>query len=278
MINNITSSGSNQIIVTGATGFIGQNLMPLLINKNYEVIAIARDVSKAKNFNWYPLVTFITKDIYKEAIDIEIKEGASLIHLAWQGLPNYKSLFHFEENLPKSFQFIKSLVRSGVSKVLVAGTCLEYGFQSGPLRSTTPTKPSNPYALAKDTLRQYLNYLKKEELFSLQWARFFYMYGQGQNPKSIIARLDSAIDGGEKIFNMSGGEQLRDYLPIQSAVEKLLAVFENNSEGVFNICSGKPISIRNLVEERIRERGSSIKMNLSYYPYLDYEPMAFWGE
>jgi dTDP-6-deoxy-L-talose 4-dehydrogenase (NAD+) len=66
-------------------------------------------------------------------------------------------------------------------------------------------------------------------------------------------------------------------LPIQSVAEKLLAIFENDSEGVFNVCSGEPISIRRLVEERIEERGSSIKINLGHYPYPDYEPMAFWG-
>ncbi len=277
MQNNIIPSDSKQVIVSGATGFIGRHLVPLLLSQNYEVIAIARDEGKAKDFDWYPQVCFVAADIYKDETVIEFKEGASLVHLAWQGLPNYKSLFHLEENLPKSYQFIDSLVTRGVNQVLVTGTCFEYGLQNGPLAPDTPTKPSNPYALAKDTLRQYLNYLKQEEPFKLKWARLFYMYGQGQNSKSIIAQLDSAIDAGEEIFKMSGGEQLRDYLPIQSVAEKLLAIFENDSEGVFNVCSGEPISIRRLVEERIKERGSSIKINLGHYPYPDYEPMAFWG-
>ncbi len=277
MPSNIVLPGSRQVIVSGATGFVGQHLVPLLLNQNYEVIAIARDEDKAKGFDWYPSICFVAADI-KNTVAVEFKEGASLIHLAWPGLPNYKSLFHFEENLPQSYQFIKSLVCRGVDKVLVTGTCFEYGFQSGPLDPASPTSPSNPYALAKDTLRQHLNYLKQEKLFQLKWARLFYMYGQGQNPGSIIAQLDSAIDSGEKIFNMSGGEQLRDYLPIQSVTERLLTIFENDSEGVFNVCSGKPISIRRLVEERIKERGSSIRINLGHYPYPDYEPMAFWGK
>ncbi len=267
-----------KIIVTGATGFIGQNLIPLLIKKNYEVVAIARNLEKAKQFEWYSQVTFIVHDIYKGSIPIEIKKNSGLIHLAWQGLPNYKSSFHLEENLPQNFQFIKSMVESGVRKVLVAGTCFEYGFQEGPLSSTTPAAPSNPYAVAKDTLRQNLEKLREEESYSLIWTRLFYMYGPGQNSKSIIAQLDAAIDDGEEVFNMSGGEQLRDYLPIQSVVEKLLGVFESEDEGIYNICSGKPISIRKLVEERVKERGSSIKLNLGYYPYADYEPMAFWGQ
>jgi nucleoside-diphosphate-sugar epimerase len=277
MAKNMISQGSMQVIVSGATGFVGQHLVPLLLSKNYEVIAIARDEGKAKEFDWYPRVKFVATDIHENTKAIEFKRGASLIHLAWPGLPNYKSLFHFEENLPKSYQFIESLARGGVNHILVTGTCFEYGMQNGPLDQNTPPKPSNPYALAKDTLRQYLDYLKQEKPFKLKWARLFYMYGKGQNPKSIIAQLDSAIDAGDEIFNMSGGEQLRDYLPIQIIAEKLLAIFENDSEGTFNVCSGKPISIRKLVEERIKERGASIKMNLGHYPYPDYEPMAFWG-
>ena len=42
------------------------------------------------------------------------------------------------------------------------------------------------------------------------------MYGEGQNPKSVLSQLDNAIENGQAIFNMSGGEQLRDYLPIKA--------------------------------------------------------------
>jgi len=45
-----------------------------------------------------------------------------------------------------------------------------------------------------------------------------------------------------------------------------------------NICSGKPISVRQLVEKNILEAKAKIKLNLGYYPYANYEPMAFWGD
>jgi dTDP-6-deoxy-L-talose 4-dehydrogenase (NAD+) len=103
------------------------------------------------------------------------------------------------------------------------------------------------------------------------------MYGKGQNQKSILAQLDNAINNKDAIFNMSGGEQLRDYLPVEAVAEQIFCLFESNKSGVSNVCSGNPISIRRLVEERIKERNSAITINLGRYPYLEYEPLAFWG-
>lgn len=272
------SFSSQQVIVSGATGFVGQHLIPLLLKQGYEVVAIARNKKKAESFDWYSSVNFICADIYDKEINILPKKNSSLIHLVWQDLSSYNSLTHLEENFPRSSYFIKSLVDTGVSNVLVTGTCFEYGFQSGPLDTAKPARPSNPYALAKDALHKYLIILKKNRPFALKWARLFYLYGEGQKANSIMSQLDTAIDKGEKIFNMSGGEQLRDFLSIEHAVEKIMGIFQNDKEGVFNVCSGKPISIRRLVEERIIERGASIKLNLNHYPYPDYEPMAFWGD
>lgn len=268
---------NRQVIVSGATGFIGQHLIPLLLEHNFQVVATARDTQKAAQFDWFKEVQFVASDFHKDSAPIKINQGAALIHLAWQGLPNYKSLFHFEDNLPHNYRFVKSLVFSGVRHVLITGTCFEYGLQSGALSSNASTLPNNPYALAKDCLRQQLEFLANEHPFCLQWARLFYMYGKGQNPKSVLSQLDAAIENQDATFNMSGGEQLRDYLPIEEVAQQLFELFESIRPGAFNICSGQPISVRRLVEERIRERASKIKPNLGHYPYPDYEPMAFWG-
>jgi nucleoside-diphosphate-sugar epimerase len=270
-------SCQRKVIVTGATGFVGQHLVPLLLKNGHDVLAVARDEKKAQLFDWFDNVEFISADISEGAKQLKISPGMSLIHLAWSGLPNYKSAFHFEDNLPKSYDFIKSCVNDGVSQVLIAGTCLEYGFQSGPIASNATPHPNNPYAFAKDVLRQQLEFLSKEKSFCLQWARLFYMYGKGQNPKSILSQLDAAIDNGDSVFNMSGGEQLRDYLPIEAVAQQLFDLHESRTKGTFKFCSDKPISIRRLVEERIQERSADIALNLGYYLYPDYEPMAFWG-
>ena len=102
-----------------------------------------------------------------------------LIHLAWPGLPNYKALFHISRNLFPQFEFIRNLTANGLKDVLVTGTCFEYGMQSGPLREDMPALPGNPYALAKDSLRRFIEALQLETPFNFKWVRLFYMWGPG---------------------------------------------------------------------------------------------------
>jgi dTDP-6-deoxy-L-talose 4-dehydrogenase (NAD+) len=269
-----------KVLVTGAAGFIGHHIVPELLKRRHEVIAVDCNLEKAKEMSCYKKVIFHVNDIYDPKLDLEVEFGVpdAIIHLAWPGLPNYGDLFHFETNLPNDYKFIKKMVTAGVKHVLITGTCFEYGMQNGQISEGATTMPSTAYALAKDTLRKSLQELQKKNEFTLQWVRLFYMYGGGQSPKSILSLLDKAIDNKDVVFNMSGGEQLRDYLPIETVASNIVTLIEHpECNGIINCCSGKPISIRKLVEDRIAERGAHIKLNLGYYPYTDYEPMAFWG-
>jgi dTDP-6-deoxy-L-talose 4-dehydrogenase (NAD+) len=218
------------------------------------------------------------KEMPAKAFDL-MGQPDVLIHLAWGGLPNYKSLHHFEEELPAHYRFLKALVESGLKNLLVTGTCFEYGMQSGPLREDCDTRPNNPYGFAKDTLRRQLEYLQQVRSFNLTWARLFYLYGEGQAENSLLPQLKRAVERGDRVFNMSGGEQLRDYLPIADAAKDLVSLATTRRDnGVVNVCSGKPISVRKLVEGWIKENGWPIDLNLDQYSYPEYEPMAFWGD
>lgn len=269
-----------KVLVTGATGFVGRHLVAALLARGCAVRAVARNAETAASLPWINAVEFIKADIHGADSDIgALTDGIdALAHLAWPGLPNYQALFHFEHNLMADYRFIKGAVEAGVPQVLVTGTCFEYGMQSGPLDEQTAPQPGNPYGLAKNTLRLFLENLQRVQPFTLQWARLFYLHGAGQNPNSLLAALDRAIDAGDERFNMSGGEQLRDYLAIETAAGYLAAIMQQRDfDGVINCASGQPISVRALVEQRVRERGASIDLNLGHYPYATHEPMAFWG-
>ncbi|WP_260955457.1 NAD-dependent epimerase/dehydratase family protein [Pseudomonas citri] len=269
-----------KVLVTGATGFVGQHLVEALLARGWQVRAVARRIEPARALPWFDRVEFVTADVHADDLDLAaLAEGVdALVHLAWPGLPNYQALFHFEHNLMADYRFIKQVVAAGVSQVLVTGTCFEYGLQNGPLDEQTAPQPANPYGLAKNTLRLFLEQLQREHPFTLQWARLFYLHGTGQNPNSLLAALDRAIDAQAPVFDMSGGEQLRDYLPIETAADYLAQLLgRRDFNGVVNCSSGQPVSVRALVEARLRERGVGLRLNLGHYPYPTHEPMAFWG-
>lgn len=270
-----------KILVTGATGFIGRHVVSKLIARSHTVLAVARDAGRARALNWPQSVHFVACDIHNPDLDVENLFGKvdAVIHLAWPDLPNYQLLSHFESTLLADYRFLKSLVNSGCQQVLVTGTCLEYGMREGCLSEDMLVQPSTPYGVAKDCLRRFLETLNKETPFTLQWARLFYMHGPGQNAKSLFSQLESAISEGRAAFPMSGGEQLRDYLPVERVASYLVNLVEHAEyDGIVNICSGIPVSVRRIVEEFIARRGAKIKLNLGHYRYPDYEPMAFWGD
>jgi len=269
-----------RVMVTGATGFVGRHVVDALLANEHSVVAVARDVNKAQALSWFKRVELIQCDIHADFSALLRAETLpnALVHLAWPGLPNYRDFFHISKNLPADLAFLEAAVKSGVTQLLLAGTCLEYGMQYGPLTEEMETKPTTPYGFAKDALRKSLQLLQRETPFTFQWLRMFYMYGEGQNSKSLLAQLDRAIVEKQAVFNMSMGDQLRDYLPIQVVAANFVLALENSQiGGVINCCSGRPTSVFDLVQQRCRERGSDIKLNRGYYPYPDYEPMAFWG-
>lgn len=269
-----------KVLVTGATGFVGRHLVAALLTRGCEVRAVARNALTAQGMPWINDVEFVAADIHAADLDVGALTAGidALAHLAWPGLPNYRALFHFEHNLMADYRFIKGAVEAGIKQVLVTGTCLEYGMQSGPLSETTEPRPSNPYGLAKHTLHLFLQNLQQQRPFTVQWARLFYLHGEGQNPNSLLAALDLAIDAGEASFNMSAGEQLRDFLPIENAAGYLAAILQKTHfNGVINCASGQAVSVRALVEQRLRERGATIQLNLGHYPYPSHEPLAFWA-
>jgi len=267
-----------RIAVSGASGFIGQYVLRELQSRGFNTIALTRSATHRSSQS--EVSRWVVMDVANPPSNPFETMGSPdvLIHLAWSGLPNYQSNHHLEVELPAQLAFLTSCVRNGLKRLVVAGTCYEYGLASGELAEDAPTQPCTQYGLAKDMLCKALFGLRMQYDLDLAWLRLFYLYGDGQSEKSLYRMFRTAIDRGAKTFDMSGGEQLRDFLPVHEAARLIVEIAQReNVSGIFNVCSGKPIAVRELVQSWIEASGAKIAMNLGQIPYSPSEPMAFWG-
>lgn len=267
-----------RVAVSGASGFIGRHVLRAMLDAGVPVVALSRKPETLAGLS--DRLDIVEFDVSDPTTDIFNRLGRpdALLHLAWEGLPNYGSLHHFETELPRHYRFLKSLIGDGLKSLVVTGTCFEYGLQSGALSETMEARPATPYGFAKDQLRRQLQFLQQHLEFRLTWARLFYTYGQGQAESSLWSQFQRAVSQKHSTFDMSGGDQLRDFLPVEEVAAHLtrLTLLQNNV-GIVNICSGRPISVRKLVENWLEQSGADISLNLGRYPYPSYEPMKFWG-
>ena len=268
-----------KILITGATGFVGKNLINELVNSDHEIIGVARNIQDFDKIS-SKKIRLISFDLNSNTDLLFNKIGVPdvLIHLAWSGLPNYQEDFHINENLPNNISFLKNAINRGIKQIIVTGTCFEYGMQEGCLTEELNTQPVTKYGHAKNLLKNELIKMHKNKNFLLHWVRLFYMYGEGQNPKSLIPSLDRAIINKLSSFDISDGDLVRDFLSINEVARFLSFLIGNKSiNGIVNCCSGEPISLYQFIRKFCDEKNAKIKINFGRYPLLDYEPNKFWG-
>lgn len=270
-----------KVLVTGASGYIGAHVVKILLQNNIQVTAVSRSINNAKKADWFNHTQYLQCDIHSMPDLLKIQPAFNVdavIHLAWPNLPNYSDNVHIVETLPNELQFLKFALDQGVQHLMVSGTCLEYGLQEGALSEIDGTFPTTPYGFAKDVLRKWLEFYCKDKGIVFQWMRLFYSYGEGQSEGSLLSQLDFAIKNQQPVFNMSHGDQLRDYLPVEEIAELFYECLKNSKiNGVINCCSGNPITVSSLVENYCKRTGAVIELNKGFYKMPDYEPNNFWG-
>ena len=266
------------IAITGGGGFLGNPTVAALSQSDSIIVAASRTSGKRNGSmeNFFPVRVDITDRSSWKNLFIG-NSPTRLIHLAWDYLDAFEDPRHYLELLPAHLAFIEWCVRNGISDVTIAGTCYEYGLVDGELFEEMPAKPVLAYAIAKDALRRSLEHFSRSAPFALKWARIFFVRGDGEAEKGIFKRIRDAGDNGESTIPFSWGEQLRDYLPRREVGRFLAHVcLQNDVVGIVNCCSGRPVSMRRMVEDYAKQ-WPKLKLDFGKTAYRSFEPMAFWG-
>ena len=268
-----------KVALTGGTGFIGQHVRKLLAKSSHEVLLVVGDQAKIGEFGANE--EFVIADISEDRNDWFDYLGRPdvLLHLAWGGLPNYLDSYHVDVELPLQTKFLSRVISSGLTNLVVTGTCYEYGLTSGALVESHETNPNTPYGIAKDLLRKELFGIQLRQNFELTWARIFYPYGDGQSEISIYSQLRAAILNGDQQFKMGSGKQVLDFISVEKVASTLVSLSTRCAGvGVVNIGSGEPQSVLDFVQSQIRALGAQIEPLVGALPDRNFESQAFWAD
>lgn len=259
----------NKIHLLGSEGFIGSSIQRM--GNEHSLQCWSHGQSDQNNH--FDLLDPLS---WKSLIDCKPTHA---ILLSWPGLPNYQEPFHLTQNLPACINLVEELVSNGLKRLVVAGTCYEYGLQNGQLHEYQYTNPMNCYSIAKDSFRRFIENCYKDKDLQWCWARIFYPFGDGQNENSLLPSLQRSISEKKPTFSMSSGRQVRDYVPVDDVAKMLLKlIIHPSAEGIYNCGSGVPISLRELAERQIDESSSLTNLDFGVFPDRIDEPLAFWAD
>jgi nucleoside-diphosphate-sugar epimerase len=260
--------------VTGASGFVGANLVNRLVRDGHEVLVMVRPSSDlwrmedSKSKVKFVFADLSTISSVKEEI-CSFKPDV-VFHLAWKGGNSRKFLnddSQILDNLPGSLELVKIAHEAGSSCFIYLGSCVEYGRYQVPVKESDTAEPQNLYGLSKLTTLKL-----SEELCALYGVRFvavrlFWAYGPMDDANRMIPSVTEKLIAGERP-GLTGGEQLWDFLYINDVIDGLLAIAQSlRAEGIYNLGSGCPISIREVVSMLRDQVDPKLELGFGEVPY-----------
>ena len=257
---------SKKILITGATGLIGKEAIPFLLNKGYEVYAISAEAlkSEAVKFIQCDLCDF---DSLKKTV--EMVKPECLLHFAWITGGDYLTnpqniaLKEASENLLRLF------AENGGKRAVFAGTCFEYDIDGKILTEESRINPKTLYAQTKNELHEFCEKYSKDNNISFGWGRIFYVFGHGEKSSRLTAAIIDSLKN-DKEFNIGAPENYLDYMYTKDIASAFVAFLESSYEGSVNICTGKGILLKDYglkIQELIGKQ-NLIKFNNSKSPAL----------
>ena len=242
------------ILITGATGFIGSNLIRSKYLKKHKIYCLYRNnkkkLFKKDNITWFKSsLNKNNKKIFKK-IDL-------IIHLASHSTnPPYDSLDKcLLWNLHAPLKFFNHAYYNGVKKFIVIGTGFEYGDSCKKYNKTptsAPLQPTTTYAVSKAASSLIFQQWASDKKVLFKYIRLFYIFGNNENNKRFWPSLKKSALNGDN-FYMTKGEQVRDFANVDDVVNHIIK--ETNFKGaikglpiVTNFGSGDILSMKKFAE------------------------------
>ena len=246
-----------RVVVFGANGFVGANLVRFLMDHGFKVTAVVRNSASAWRLNSFPHKVrlwegsvSIRQSVVSALKDIE---PVGVINTAvYGGYPFQKeSEGIYKTNFEGCRNVTEASFEAGVEWCINTGSSSEYGFKDSPMKEADILEPADDYAVSKAAASLYCSSFARRSNFRLFNLRLFSVYGPFEEPTRLIPHLLLSLIRG-KVPQLSSPKPLRDYVYAGDACEAYLRVIENYSNlkpgDTFNVGSGRSTSVGDVVE------------------------------
>lgn len=231
-----------RVLVTGASGFVGRQVTPLLAASGWDVHGVtsrARPARAALTWHQADLLDAAQRERLVERV-----QPSALLHLAWSSEPpGYWTDPANVSWLAASLELARHFQQRGGTRLVGAGTCAEYDWRGGIcVERSTPLAPRSLYGSAKAACGTVLEAFGVQTGMSVAWGRLFFLFGPHDSPVRLVPSLVQRMASGRPARCTAGGHQ-RDLLHVADAAAALVALLESPVTGPVNIGSGAALRI-----------------------------------
>jgi len=256
--SRVNSPKTMRCFITGGGGFIGSRVVrQMLADGVMEADLSDSEMVAAFLHSWRP---------------------ERCVHTAWYAEPGkYLTSVKNVDCMKDSIALLGHLIAVGCAHIVMVGTCFEYDTGAGLLKEDGLLRPATLYAAAKLATSLVAEKLAASAGVKLSWARMFYLFGPDEDTRRMVPAVITALLENRE-FPATAGNQIRDYLHVDDAASALITLLRDDTSGVFNVCSGEPLTVRRIMQIIGEEIGCPDLIRFGAIPYRNWEPPFICGD
>lgn len=272
-----------RVLITGAAGFIGTQMVKIFLEKKYIVYALINNCNSSSIEKLHS----ISSDIIimdKLGVGYDFPRFDYIFNLATVGIsPSYDNIkLICDVNIKLSCELVDFAKENKARLLIQFGSCFEYGDHGDVLLSEKmECVPESLYAISKSSATQLTIAYSMLKSVKLIVVRPFGVFGEGEGINRLAPSvIDSCIKG--RRIATTAGNQIRDFVDVKDVALTVAMLVESEKYipyDIYNICSNHPVSVRSFIEEIIEVCGFDRKLiDFGAIPYRNNEAMIFAGD